>query len=170
MKQTSRERIQALLKGGSSIPELAEFKDRARDVFAMGGFYGLDCWIDARLRLGLIVEKAVVRAASNLPNTTIKAICEGSKLRANVSPLTVEEKYRLIVERENKRRNPKPHHLHQTLNSKKSDTSSRMKAAWDQLRSRLRPAANQALKEIRSEARSGQPRIDSSEVSGRSSG
>ena len=170
MKKTPRDQIQGVLKGGSSIPELAEFKDQARDVFAMGGFYGLDCWIDARLRLGLIVEKTVVRAARNLSNTSIKAIYQGAKSRAKVSPLTVEEKYRLIVERENKRRNPKPHHLHQTLNSKESDTSSRMKAAWDQLRSGLRPAADQALKEIRSEARSGQPRIDSSEVQGRSSG
>ena len=140
MKQTSRERIQALLKGGSSIPELAEFKDHARDVLKIGGIYGLDCWIDARTRLGLITDKAVIRAADILSNATVQVIYERVKVREKVSPLTVEQKSRLILERENRRRNPQRHHLHQAKNS-----------------------------EARNNSRSGQPRIDSSGVRGRSS-
>ena len=83
MKQTSRERIQALLKGGSSIPELAEFKDRARDVLKIGGIYGLDRWIDARTRLVLITDKAVIRAANNPSNVTVQVIYESVKVRQN---------------------------------------------------------------------------------------
>lgn len=170
MKQTSRERIQALLKGGSSIPELAEFKDRARDVLKIGGIYGLDRWIDARTRLVLITDKAVIRAANNPSNVTVQVIYESVKARQKTNTLSAEEKLSLIAERAYKRRNFKPCLPLQAGNSKESDTSSRMKAAWDQLRSGLRTAADQALKEIRSEARSGQPRIDSPQVPGRSSG
>lgn len=169
MKKTPHERIQGLLKGGSSIPELAEFKDHARDVLKIGGIYGLDCWIDSRTKLGLIPDPSVVRLAETISNIAIQLMAERIKVKEKVSPLSAEEKHRLILERENKRRNPEPHHLHQALHSKESDTSNRMSDAWSQRSSELRTAADRALKEIRHEARSGQPRIDSSEVPGRSS-
>lgn len=88
----------------------------------------------------------------------------------NTFSLSIEEKQKLIVERENKRRNSTPHHLHRTGSSKESDTANRMSGAWCQMRSELRTAADRALKEIRHEARSGQPRIDSPGVQGRSPG
>ena len=65
-KTTAIERFAALLKQSSSIPEIKHFREQARDVFRLGGAEGLDCWIDARRELGLLVDPAVAKAASGL--------------------------------------------------------------------------------------------------------
>ena len=48
-----RERLARLLKQGSTIPELREFRSQVRDVHSMGGVMAVDHWIEARRDLGL---------------------------------------------------------------------------------------------------------------------
>ena len=75
-KSTAIKRFAGLLKQTSNIPELKDFREQARDVFRLGGAEGLECWIDARRELGLLVDPAVAKAASGLQAAVASAINE----------------------------------------------------------------------------------------------
>ena len=47
-KTPPRERLAKILKSGSTIPALREFRQQCRDVFRLGGVMGLDHWIEAK--------------------------------------------------------------------------------------------------------------------------
>lgn len=105
-KTTARERLARLLKQGSSIPEVREFRSQARDVCAMGGPLGLDSWIEARRDLGLLSGRLVNRAADDLQGCICSLIEEATKPASPAPPAgpSWEERQRLINERETKRR------------------------------------------------------------------
>ena len=107
-KTPPKERLARILKQGSSIPELAEFRQLCRDYFRLGGVMGLYEFIDARRELNLLgEEKLVLKAADDLLG------CLGSVIdAATVFPkpekkptLDAEERLRLINERESAARN-----------------------------------------------------------------
>ena len=54
-KFTPQERLAKILKQGSTIPELAAWRSQCRDVFKLGGVFGLDNFIEARRDLGLAI-------------------------------------------------------------------------------------------------------------------
>ena len=101
-----RERLAALLKQGSSIPELKDFRNQCRDIFRLGGVLGLDYWIEARRDLGLITDPLVERAATDLQFALGHVIDEASKPASPAAPAAPswEERQRLINERETQRR------------------------------------------------------------------
>jgi len=108
----AKELLAALLKQGSSIPELKDFRNQCRDVFRLGGVIGLDEWIEARRDLGLIPTRQVERAADDLQFALGRVIDQAMANSAPAAPVSMswEERQRLINEREAHRRNatPKP--------------------------------------------------------------
>ena len=105
-----RERLAVLLKQGSSIPELKDFRNQCRDVFRLGGVIGLDEWIEARRDLGLFPTRQVERAADDLQAALGRVIDEATTKPAPApSPsLTWEQRLELINARETKRRENLP--------------------------------------------------------------
>ena len=109
-KTTPRERLAALLKQGSSIPELKDFRNQCRDVFRLGGVMGLDHWIEARRDLGLFPTRQVERAADDLQSALGRVIDEATTKPAPAPgpSLTWEQRLELINARETKRRQNLP--------------------------------------------------------------
>ena len=153
-----RERLAALLKQGSSIPELKDFRNQCRDVFRLGGVLGLDYWIEARRDLGLFPTRQVERAADDLQAALGRVFDEATTKPAPAPgpSLTWEQRVELINERETKSRQniapvgyrPPPHRkpkpkprvqrqrpLSPTTPPEPKPTSllERMAAAWDRL-------------------------------------
>ena len=102
----AKERLAALLKQGSSIPELKDFRNQCRDVFRLGGVLGLDYWIEARRDLGLITDPLVERAATDLQLVLGRVIDQAMENSATAAPVSMswEEKLARLNERETKRR------------------------------------------------------------------
>lgn len=109
-KTTPRERLAALLKQGSSIPELKDFRNQCRDVFRLGGVMGLDHWLEARRNLKLLPTRQVERAADDLEAVLGRVIDEATMKPAPAPrpSLTWEQRVELINTRETIRRNAKP--------------------------------------------------------------
>ena len=105
-----RERLAALLKQGSSIPELKDFRNQCRDVFRLGGVIGLDEWIEARRDLGLFPTRQVERAADDLQFALGRVIDQAMANSAPRAPVSMswEEKLARLNERETKRRQNTP--------------------------------------------------------------
>ena len=100
-KTTAIQRFAALLKQSSTITELKHFREQARDVFRLGCAEGLECWIEARRELGLLVDPAVDRAASGLQAAVASAINEALGPLPKPKPRrSWDEQCRLINERE----------------------------------------------------------------------
>ena len=158
-----RERLAALLKQGSSIPELKDFRNQCRDVFRLGGVIGLDEWIEARRDLGLFPTRQVERAADDLQSALGRVIDEATTKPAPAPgpSLTWEQRLELINTRETKSRQnvapvgyrppphqkpkPKPRVQRQRPLSpttppdpKRLSLLERMAAAWDRLSPRRR--------------------------------
>ena len=118
----AKERLAALLKQGSSIPELKDFRDQCRDVFRLGGVIGLDEWIEARRDLGLLPTRQVERAADDLQAALGRVFDEATLKPSHALPVSRswEERQRLINEREDHRRNAKPKPpLHRGVNHRR---------------------------------------------------
>ena len=109
-KTTAVERFAALLKHGSSDPEINDFREQARDVFRVGGAAGLACWIEARRDLELLNDPAVAKAANGLQLAAARAIIEDIGLlpESRKPRRSWEEQLALINERERKRRENLP--------------------------------------------------------------
>ena len=109
-KTTAVERFAALLKHGSSDPEINDFREQARDVFRVGGAAGLACWIEARRDLELLNDPAVAKAAKGLQLAAARAIIEDIGLlpESRKPRRSWEEQLALINERERKRRENLP--------------------------------------------------------------
>ena len=108
-KTTAKERLTRLLKQGSSIPELREFRSQIRDVYSLGGVMGIDHWIEARRDLGLLSGRLVNKAADELQLAIGRVIDEAMVTPSPPKPaLTWEQKVELINARETLRRNAKP--------------------------------------------------------------
>ena len=109
-KTTAVERFAALLKQGSSDPEINDFREQARDVFRVGGAAGLACWIEARRDLELLNDPAVAKAANGLQLAAARAIIEDIGLlpESRKPRRSWEEQLALINERERKRRENLP--------------------------------------------------------------
>ena len=158
VKTTAKERLARLLKQGSSIPELGEFRQQVRDIYSMGGPLDVDNWIEARRDLGLLVHRNVVKAAVDLQGCIGSVIDEATSPPEPAKPtgLSWEERQRLINARETKSRQniapvgyrPPPHRkpkpkprvqrqrpLSPTTPPEPKPTSllERMAAAWDRL-------------------------------------
>ena len=105
-KFTPQERLAKTLKQGSTIPELKEFRQQCRDVFKLGGVFGLDNFIEARRDLGLLYNKDVSKAADDL-QVALGSVIDAATLNPEptTSKLTAEERLRLINEREENARN-----------------------------------------------------------------
>ena len=90
----AKERLAALLKQGSSIPELKDFRNQCRDVFRLGGVIGLDEWIEARRDLGLFPTRQVERAADDLQFALGRVIDQAMANSAPSAPVSMswEEK------------------------------------------------------------------------------
>lgn len=154
----AKERLAALLKQGSSIPELKDFRNQCRDVFRLGGVIGLHEWIEARRDLGLITYPLVERAVTDLQSALGRVIDQAMENSAPAAPVSMswEERQRLINERETKSRQnvapvgyrppphrkpkPKPRVQRQRPLSpttppdpKRLSLLERMAAAWDRL-------------------------------------
>ena len=109
VKTTAKELLARLLKQGSSIPELREFRQQVRDVYSMGGALGVDNWIEARRDLGLLSGRLVNRAADELQLAIGRVIDEITLKPSPPKPaLTWEQRVELINARETLRRNAKP--------------------------------------------------------------
>ena len=104
-----RERLARLLKQGSSIPELREFRSQVRDVHSLGGVMAVDNWIDARREWGLLSGRVVNKAADEL-QTTIGRVIDEALVKPPPAPpaLTWEQRVELINTRETKRRESLP--------------------------------------------------------------
>ena len=109
-KTTARERLARLLKQGSPIPEVRQFREQCRDIYSMGGVMAVDHWIEARRDLGLISGRLVNRAADDLQGCIASVIEEATKSASPPPPAgpSWEERQRLINERETKRRQNAP--------------------------------------------------------------
>ena len=108
-KTTALERLERLLKQGSSISEVKSFREQVRDVYGLGNIDGLDTWIDARRELGLLKDPAVASAACGLQNAISSVIKEACRALPKPKPRrSWEEQYRLINERETERRQNLP--------------------------------------------------------------
>jgi len=108
-KTTAKERLARLLKQGSSIPELREFRSQVRDVYSMGGALGVDNWIEARRDLGLLSGRLINRAADEHQLAVGRVIDEITLKPSPPKPaLTWEQRVELINARETLRRNAKP--------------------------------------------------------------
>ena len=133
IRTTATERFAALLKQGGQTPEVREFRDHARDVFKLGGIVGLDHWLDARIELGLVDDKEVLKAMLCLHKAVSKVLTEILEpLVSSPEPKprrTWEEQLKLINERESKRReNLAPFCPY--IRSKPLTVHERMEAAW----------------------------------------
>ena len=135
-KTTPRERLAKILKAGSTIPELREFRQQCRDVFRLGGVLGLDYWIEARRNLDLLTDKAVSKAADDLQG------CFGSVIdAATVEPdpkptgLSWEERLDQINKREEHQRRHVPR-VGCYVTRRPPTLRERMAAAYDQLKQR----------------------------------
>ena len=101
-KTTAKERLAQLLKQGSSIPEVKEFKEQVRDVYSLGGPLGVDEWIEARRELGLLIHPNVKKAAEAFQGVIGSLIDEATQPASPAAPAgpNWEERQRLINERE----------------------------------------------------------------------
>ena len=133
-KTTPRERLAKILKAGSTIPELKEFRQQCRDVFCLGGVLGLDHWIEARRNLDLLTDKAVVKAADEL-QAAIGSVIDAATVKPEPKPSGMSWEERL--DRINKREEHQRRHVRRVgcyVTRRKPTCAERMAAAYDQLK------------------------------------
>lgn len=104
-KTSPKERLARMLKQSSSIPELKEFREQCRDVYRIGGIFGLEEWIDARREYGLLDNRYISKAADDLLGVIGSAIDAATVKPEAPQGLTWEEKEKLIIKREEEARN-----------------------------------------------------------------
>ena len=129
-KTTPQERFARILKQGSSIPEISHFREQCRDVFRLGGVFGLYEWIEARRELGLLEHcKHVERAADDL-QACLGSVIDAAIIKPKPKPrLDSEERLRLINLRETRSRNS----IRPVGYRVKPSMQSRMMAGFDHL-------------------------------------
>lgn len=120
-KATPQERLAMILKQGSSIPELANFRSQARDVYSLGGVMGLYEWIEARRDWDLLHPKSVLLAADTL-QFCCGSVIDAATIKPKPKPkLTSEERLQKIIQREEHARNsiaPVGYRVKQSLQSR----------------------------------------------------
>ena len=105
-KTTPQERFAKLLKQTSTLADVREFREQCRDVFRLGGIFGLDHWIEARREWKLIHDNSVLKAADDLQAAIGSVIDAATSRPAPQKPtLDADERLRLINEREAAARN-----------------------------------------------------------------
>ena len=130
-KHTPKERLAKILKQGSNIPELREFREQCRDVYRLGGVVGLDEWIEARREYGLFDNsKRLMNAADDLQGA-IGSVIDAATIKPHPEPsgLTWEERVERINQREEIQRNNVP----RVGYSFKPSVVSRMQQGFDAL-------------------------------------
>ena len=135
-KTTPRERLAKILKAGSTIPELREFRQQCRAVFRLGGVLGLDYWIEARRNLNLLTDKSVWKAADEL-QAALGSVMDSAtmKPKPQQSGMSWEERLDRINKREEHQRRHVPR-VGCYVTRRKPTCAERMAAAYDQLKQR----------------------------------
>ena len=130
-----KKRLAKLLQTGSTIAEVKEFRAHCRDVYQLGGVFGLDYWIDARRDLGLLQTKPLLKAANELQYAIQKMIIAAIETNSKPKPVGMswDEKMALLIQREEHRRNNIPR-VGCYVTRRPPTQSERMAAAYDRLK------------------------------------
>ena len=104
-KHTPTERLAMILNSNSSLEGVKEFRVQCRDVYRLGGVFGLDHWVDARRDLGLLENPDIERVADDL-QAAIGSVIDSITLKPQPKKegLSWDERQKLINQREHRAR------------------------------------------------------------------
>ena len=101
-----KQRLAAILNSNSTLEGLRDFRMQCRDVYSLGGIFGLENWVDARRDLGLLENRDVEKAADDL-QACIGAVIDSLTIKPQPKKeeLSWDERQKLINQREHRARN-----------------------------------------------------------------
>ena len=129
-----KERLAAILKSNSTLEGVKEFRVQCRDVYRLGGVFGLDHWVEARRDLGLLENPDLEKVADDLQGA-IGSVIDSLTLKPQPEKeegLSWDERLELINKREahQRRQVPKVGHY---ITRRPPTCAERMAAAYDRL-------------------------------------